>query len=147
MGLNQRAYGLALGVGSHREVQHIGCARVAAAVRIERVLVEAHHQDAGVARHNVLGPVAVVHIKVDDGHALQPVVLQRVFGCQRHVVDQAKTHRPVVAGVVPRRAHRAKRVFCLALYHRIGGRQRGSGGAAYGVPGARVHGGVRIQVT
>ena len=51
-----------------------------------------------------------------------------------------------MAGVVTRRAYRAKSVFRLAPYDRISGRQRGPSSAAYRVPGARVHGGVGVEV-
>ena len=33
------------------------------------MLVKTHHQDAIVASHDVFGAIAMVHIKVNNGHA------------------------------------------------------------------------------
>ena len=57
--------------------------RAGAAARVERVLEDADHQHALVAGQDVLGAVAVVHVEVDDRHALEAVALQRIAAPRR----------------------------------------------------------------
>ena len=110
------------------------------------MLEDTDHEGARVARQDVLGAIAVVHIKVHHRHAVQVVALQRVFGSHRHVVEKAKTHRLAAGGVVARGAHRAKGVFQLAGHHGIGGGQGGARSAQRGLPGVRVDGGVGVEL-
>ncbi len=63
-----------------------------AAVGIQRMLEDAGHQDAFVAGDDVLGAVAVVHVEVDHGHALQAALVQRMARRHRHVVEEAEAH-------------------------------------------------------
>ena len=116
-----------------------------AAGRIERVLVEAHHQDALVAVHDVLGAVAVVHVEVDDGHALEAMALAGVFGGNGDVAEEAKTHGHVARGVVAGRAGGAKGVFQLAAQHGVHGVDGGAGRQQGGAPGVGVHRGVGVD--
>ena len=110
------------------------------------MLEKTHHQHALVAGEDVLGSVAVMHVEVDDGHALQAVPLQRVLGADRDVVEKAEAHRAVVAGMVAGRAHRAEGVFEFARDDRVGGRQHRAGGTQRRVPGVRVHQGVGVDL-
>ena len=108
--LNELTHRGATGVGRHWQVEQVGRTRAAAALGVERVLEKTHHQNSLVARHNVFGAVAVVHIKIDNRHPLQTMALQRILGCNRYIVEKAKTHRPVMAGMVAGRTHGTKRV-------------------------------------
>ena len=109
------------------------------------MLEDADHEGARVARQDVLGAIAVVHIKVHHRHAVQVVALQRVFGSHRHVVEKAK---PIALcgwhggpGGAPR-----KGVFQLARHHGIGGGQGGARSAQGGLPGVGVDGGVGVEL-
>ena len=108
--LNELTHRSATGVGRHWQVEQVGRTRAAAALGVERVLEKTHHQNSLVARHNVFGAIAVVHIKIDNRHPLQAMALQRILGRNRHIVEKAKTHRPVMAGMVAGRTHGTKRV-------------------------------------
>jgi hypothetical protein len=72
------------------------------------VLENRGHQDVLVVLENVLGAVAVMHVEVDDRHALDAMRLQRVARRDGDVVEDAKPHRPRAAGVVARGADGAK---------------------------------------
>ena len=51
-----------------------------------------NRKDTLVTRHNVLGPVSMMDIEIDNGDTLQPVVIQRGMP-HRDVVEQAKPSR------------------------------------------------------
>jgi hypothetical protein len=143
--VDQLAHRRSLGVGRHRHVDHVRARRHATGVRIERVLEVADHQHALVAGDDVLGAVAVVHVEVDDGHALQAVHVQRMARRHGHVVEEAEAHRLVARGMVARRAHRAEGVVHLAGQHRVGGRHGRTGRAQRGLQRATADGGVRVH--
>ena len=109
------------------------------------MLKETHHQDALVTCDDIFGTVAVVHIKIDDRHALQAVTFQRVLGCNGNVVEETKTHGLVATGVVSRRTNRAKSGLHLACQHRIRGSQGGASGPQRRVPGADVDRSIRVN--
>jgi len=119
---------------------------VLAAVGVERVLENAHHERARIAREDVLGTVAMVHVEVHHGHALQVVALQRVLGGNGDVVEKAKPHGLVARGVVAGRAHGAKGVFDLARHDRVGGRDGRARRTQRRRPGVGVDGGVRVYL-
>ena len=135
----------ALGVGGHGHVDEVG--RLAdVALGVERVLVEAAHQNALIPGHDVLGAVAVVDVKVDDGHALQAVALQRVLGGNGHVAQKAKTHGLLARGVVAGRAGGAKGVGNLALQHGVGGVDGRTRRQQRRLPGVFAHRGVGVEL-
>lgn len=57
--------------------------------RVVACLVDADEQYAVILLKDVLCAVAVVHVKVDNGHPLQLVLAERVQRCYCHVVEQA----------------------------------------------------------
>lgn len=74
-----------------------------------------------------LGAIAVVDVEVGDGDALEAVMMDGVGGADPEVAVEAEAHRPVVLGMVARRAYPAEgdtRVAVEdainALYHRPG---------------------------
>ncbi len=142
---DQRTNGCATRVCRHRQVDQVVGLRRVAAVRVPRMLEEADHQYAVVTGDDVFGAVAVVHIEVDDGHALQAAHHQRVARGNRQVVDEAKANRSIARGVVARRAHRAEGVVHRAVDHRIGRGYGGTGCAAHRVQGARACDGVGVD--
>ncbi len=74
-----------------------------AAPGIERPLVDRHEQHARIRVEDVVRPVAVVHVPVEDQDALEPVGVDRVACGDRDVVEQAEAHRPARLGVMPGR--------------------------------------------
>ena len=145
VGLDQLADLAAAGVGGHRQVDHVVAHRHAAAEGVELVLEDADHQDALVAGHDVLGAVAMVHVEIDDGHALEPAHLQRMPRGNRHVVVEAEAHGRVAGGVVAGRADGAEGVLDAAVDHRIGGRHRRTGGTQHGLARGGVDAGVGVD--
>ena len=85
------------------------------------MLKKADHQNPLIASHDVFGAVAVVHIKVHNGHPFEAMALDGVFGRNGHVVEKAKPHGFDPERVVSRRTRGAKRVLQFAGQHRIGG--------------------------
>src|SRR6185312_10195986 len=78
---------------------------------IKWALVRGNKQDALVGRDNILRAVAVMHIEVDDGYALEIMVLQGMEGANRDIVKQAKAHRLLARGVMPGRPDGAESPF------------------------------------
>ncbi|MNR11228.1 hypothetical protein D3C85_1275200 [compost metagenome] len=110
------------------------------------MLEYADHQRTRVAGQNIFRAIAVVYVKVDNRHAFQPMVFQRMQRRDGHVAEEAKTHGLAARGMVARRAHRAERVFQLAREHRIGGRDAGARSVQRGWPGMGVDGGIGIDL-
>ena len=116
------------------------------AVWIKRVLERGNHQDAGFLAEDVLGPVAVVDIEVDDRDPFEPVMLQCMRGADRHVVEQAEPHGPIAARVVSRRAHIAEGVLDFAPHYEIGGMHDGACRAEGGLKRMWIHCGIGIEL-
>ena len=110
------------------------------------MLKDAAHQHAVIARQNVFGAVAVVHIKVNHRHAFEVMAIQRVLHAHGHVVEKTKAHGLVARGMVTRRAHGTKSIFQLARNHRIGRRQRRACRAQRSLEGVAVDGGIGIEL-
>ena len=110
------------------------------------MLKRAHHQRARVAAENVFGAVAVMHVEIDDGDALEAMLLERVHGGDGDVVEQAEAHGAAAHRMVPRRAHAAKGAVRLPVQHQVGGKHRRAGRVQRGVPGMRIHRGIRVQM-
>ena len=101
--------------------------------------------DARLALEGALGTVAVVHVEIEDRHALQAVHVQCLAGADRDAVEQAEAHRTLGFGVMAGRAQRAERIVCLTANERIDGGDRRACGAQPGLGRARRHHGVRIE--
>src|SRR5664279_2314500 len=143
--LDQLAHLGAARVRRDRNVDHVRAHGYGAAVRIQRMLEDAHHEDALVAGDDVFGAVAVVHVEVDDGDALQAAYVERVARRDADVVEEAKAHRLVARGVMAGGPHRAERVLGAAVEDRIGRGNGGAGGAHDGGPGTGPGYGVGID--
>ncbi|MNV35487.1 hypothetical protein D3C71_1269350 [compost metagenome] len=108
----------------------------AARVREQPGLVGAVVGHLGVGLEDRLGAIAVVHVEIDDGDALQAIFVTRIGGSDGHVVEQAEAHRGAGGGVVAGRAHRAEGDRVFAEHHRIhrghtgAGRMQGGAGRA-----------------
>jgi hypothetical protein len=139
------AHGVALGGQRHRHVDHVGGDRLRLAVRIERMLEEAHHQRARLVEEGFLGAVAVVDVEVDDGHPRQAARVERVLGRHGDIVEQTEAHRLDRPRVVAGRAHRAEGVVDLAVDDGVGRGHGGAGGALRGQPAPGVERGVAVD--
>ena len=94
---------------------------------------------------NVFAAVAVVHVKVNQRHALQAMVLQRMHNTHRHVVEKAEAHGAVALGMVAGRAHAAKGGGHATGNHQIRGLHQGACGAQGSHGGVGVHAGVGVN--
>ena len=105
------------------------------------------------------GALAVVHVKVQDGHALDALVavdVEGVGGADRHVVEEAKAvravgvllarHHPHGPGVVPGRPDGAEGVAGLSLHHVVDGVRDGPGRHQRGKVGLPADRRVAVQV-
>ncbi len=112
--LDQSEEDLTPGPGPDRHVQRVplagaaplefGCARS----RIERRLVDTGVEHAVGLAEDLLGPVAVVYIPIEDQHSFT-ALRQRLLGRDRDIVEQAEAHRRRPLGMVTGRTQRADR--------------------------------------
>ena len=110
----------------------------------QRVLVGGDVQHVGIVPEDRLRAVAVMHVPVDDEHALT----QGRARCRRdgHVVHEAEPHGPVGSGMVTRRADRHERDALVPPLELRQGRQACPRGAAGCVPRIGPGVGVRVDV-
>src|SRR5690606_19367160 len=106
------------------------------------MLVDAEVEDAAVLVENVLGAVAVVHVPVDDGDALQSVDGAGVTGRDGDIVEDAETHAPVGGGVVSGRADCTEGVAVFPGDHGVDRFEQAPGSAPGNGQGARAEVGV-----
>ena len=137
---------LAFGVGSNRKVQHVGGRVVRAAVGVERMLENADHQYPVVAPQYVFGAIAVMHIKINHRHTFEAVALQRMPRGNSDLVENAKTHRTVMAGVMAGWTHGAKSIFDFTCNDAVGGGKHRAASTHRGVPGVGVERGVGVNL-
>ena len=87
----------------------------------------------------------MVDIEVDDGDALGAVLALRMARRDRHIVEQAKTHRPRGERMMAARTDRYEGVGGPAAHHRIDRMHRAADGAQRRLEASRRHRGVRVQ--
>lgn len=102
-------------------------------MRIKRVLEAGAKQDALITGHNIFRAVPVVHIKINDGHAVQAVMFECVISRHGNIVEQAKTGGMAASRVVPRGANRTKSASIRLAENPIHRRNTATGGMARGV--------------
>src|SRR5690606_41746481 len=78
------------------------------AVRKERMLEKAAHQDALIAGKRYFGAGTVMHIEIDHSHALQPMLFQSISCRNGNIIQKAEAHRLSMARMVAGWAYRAK---------------------------------------
>src|SRR5688572_24115709 len=80
------------------------------------VLMKAHEIDGRITVEDVLCPVAVMHIPIDNEDPSEAALLKQP--CRdRHVVDETKAHRARGRGVVTRRARQCKAAASIAVQY------------------------------
>ncbi len=139
------AYPVALGVGRDGDVDHIRLLAFRTAVGVEGVLEEAHHQHPFIAAENVFGAVAVVHIEIDDGHAIQPAHIERMACGNGDIAEKTESHGLIASGMMAGRADGAKGVVQMTVDDGIGRADGRTGGPQRGLPGMRIHHRVRVD--
>jgi hypothetical protein len=102
-------------------------------------------EDGRVAPEHLLRPVAVVHVPVDHGDALD-AASSGVRGGDGDVVEQAEPHGLGRPRVVPRRAEERHPLADGSVDHRVDHRDQRAGGEARDVDALRGDVGVRIEV-
>ena len=75
----------------------------------------------------MLRPVPVVNVPIDDQDPLHAIPFLRIPRRDRHIVEQAETHRPIGFRMVPRRTDGAEGMLNLADHNRIHPGQRSTG--------------------
>ena len=80
---------------------------------IVRVLKTRTQQHPPIFVKDILGAVAVMHVKVQDRDTLEPVYVHGVACAHSHIVENAKSHCAVIRGVVTTRSHGTKRICHL----------------------------------
>ena len=104
-----------------RRAQAVAGARFVgrAGARIKRPAVDRKKSHAAVGVKHVLRAVAVVHVPIDDQHAVELMLVAGHAGRDRDVVEQAKAHRPFGERMMAGRPHEAQRGFRFAREHAI----------------------------
>ena len=105
------------------------------------VLVEGYAQDFGIMPEDLLGAVAVMHIRIDHREPLMAVFGPQVLHQYGHVIDIAKSpvavHHP--HAVVAWRAHQGKAISDLPFLQGIGQGEGASGGNEMGLGHLALH--------
>src|SRR3546814_8663226 len=91
------------------------------------MLIEAAHQDALVVREHFFGAIAMMHIEVDNRHALERIFFQGIGRRNRDIVEKAEPHGLARPGMVPGRTNRTKSGAMLAAHDRIDSGNTGAG--------------------
>ena len=108
-----------------------------AAARPERPLMKRDGQHARVVAKQRLGPVAVVHVEVDDRDALETELALRVASRDGGVAEDAEPHRRALERVMAGRAHESEPAELDRANRAARGETRGI---------ARARNGVRVGV-
>ena len=98
-----------------------------------------------VVVEQILGPVAVMCVEVDDEHALAAISERGRGDCD--VVEQTETHRAPGQGVMSRRSHREECRVGFATIESVDGVEPSSGGEQRGFERRRARSGVGIDAT
>ena len=89
--------------------------------RVPRPLMSGEKKDRAVRVENLLSPVAVVDVPVNDCHALQPMLPLSVARRDRNIVEDTKSHRCGRTRVMTRRPHRTEGILHMSDKHGIHG--------------------------
>src|SRR5689334_16101128 len=105
-----------------------------------------YHQHARIAGEDFLGAVAMMHIEINDSHALKAVMLQCMRGRYSHVVEQTKSHRTATLCVMAGRPHTAKCSLCFATDYHVSGEHGSAGSMQCSIQRVRTHCSVGIEM-
>ena len=102
-------------------------------------------KDVRVVFEDVLRPVAMMHVVIDDGD-LRRAIGARVRGGDRDVVVQTESHRAIALGVMAGGPHQRERAALRAAERMVDGLHRGTGRQQCNVMGLRRCVGVGIEL-
>src|SRR6478735_1532736 len=130
--------------GRKRRVENVADTGLAhgTGARKQRHLMGRRVEHARIGVEDFLRAVAVMHVEIDDGDPLQPVVALRVTRADADVVEQAEPHRPFGFGVVGRRAARDEGVLHFSIEDLVDRLQRAADAAQHDLPRRGLHHGV-----
>ena len=131
---------------SQRHIAHVVGRFVSPAIGVKGMLKNAAHQHPLVAGKTVLRPVAVMHIEIDDGNALQSMHGQRMSRSNGNVVEETEPHWRRLLAMVAGWAHGTEGVLAFAAHHQIDPQTTSAGRPQGGGPGMRIHRGIRVQM-
>ena len=93
----------------------------------------------------MLRPVPVVNVPIDDQDPLHAIPFLRIPRRDRHIVEQAETHRPIGFRMVPRRTDRTESMLDPAGHNRIHPGQGSTGREIGGAERSGRHGGIGVE--
>ena len=88
-------------------------------IDLARELVQRYVKYRWIRVENLLRPISVMHVEIDDRDALAAAG-SSVRCCHGHVVQQAESHRSVGARVMTRRTNQRDAALCRPVEQRIG---------------------------
>ena len=109
-----------------------------------RPLVQRDEEDRGIVVESIMGAVSVVHVPVQNQHALGVAVCLKPSCGDRDVVEEAEAHRLIGRGMVARGPGRDEGVLDGALNDGPRRGDRRARAANRGIPRRRGH--LRIRV-
>lgn len=98
------AKGRAAGAGREWSVDDMVADEVEISVGVVRVLEAGGDEHAGVVLEDIDGAIAVVHVEVEDGHALDVLVSEGGGGSEGDIVVETEAHAGIVFRVMSGRA-------------------------------------------
>src|SRR5690606_11669465 len=98
-------------------------------IKCPAILVKRNKQRVFIIPKNILGPVTMMAISVDDGHSHSPEFLPQMLHHHRLDIDDAKSPVPVrdPEGMVTGRTHEGKRFVNLPFHYCFTGTYRSAG--------------------
>ena len=113
---------------------------------IQIFLEHGAHDDAGVIREDDIGAVAVMNIEIENRNALQSMFFKCVGHANRHVIEEAESHGPIVTGVVTGRPDIAEYVPGAPGEYQVSTQYRGAGCVMGCAQRFRAHSGIWINI-
>ncbi len=102
--LDGLAKGGSAGAGRERSVDDMVADEVEVSVGVVRVLEAGGDEHAGGILENIDGAIAVVHVEIEDGHALDVLVSEGGGGSEGDIVVKTEAHAGIVFRVMSGRA-------------------------------------------
>ncbi len=124
--------------GRHRDVPEIPDPALArgAGTRIPRPLMQGDEVDSRVALDEGLRAIPVMHVPVDNEHAIRTMLPPRVLRRERNIAEDAEAHRRITKRMMPRRTNRAKAAHGAQVERHVDGIEHAPGRRRGGEPRA-----------
>ena len=128
------------------DIDHLFGSAFRSAIRIKRMLEGGYHHYPIISREDILRPVAMVHVEIDDRDTLKPVRNKGMGGADSNVVEETEPHRLPAAGMMSWGPHVAKGIVSIAANHHVRRLHHRAGSMKRGGQCIRVHCRIRIQM-